>query len=259
MKLAGVIYVHRISDPKFGGLAVKNFKMFRELCGEKTLKNIVIVTNMWGQVTPEKGASREQQLKDEYFKAAIEKGARMCRHTNTPKSARAILRGILDNQPVVLKIQHELIDEHKDIGRTGAGVELKRDILEVEERYKREIQELEMNVRKAVEEKDEETRKEFEEERTRMQQAAEKLRNGLEEMQSKFEEARLEMEARMNARIEAQMVKLRETYGAEIQQYQERIKELESEGGDNTSQIKSLREKVAELHKKANEGWCIIS
>ena len=90
-KLAGVIYVHRISDDKFGGLAVRNFRMLRELCGEKTLKNVILMTNMWGRVTPQQGADREQQLKDKYFKAAIEKGAQLCRYTNTPQSAQVIL------------------------------------------------------------------------------------------------------------------------------------------------------------------------
>ena len=177
--------------------------MFRELCGEKTLKNVILVTNMWGRVTPEDGESREQQLRDKYFRAAIGKGAQLCRHTNTPKSAWAILRKILENKPVVLKIQQELIDEHKDIGQTRAGAELRREMLKAEERHKKEIKELEMNMQKAAEEKDEETRRECEEEKRRLEREREKLRKDSEEMKSKFEEARREMEERINARIEA--------------------------------------------------------
>ena len=177
--------------------------MFRELCGEKTLKNVVLATNMWGRVTPEDGESREQQLRDKYFRAAIGKGAQLCRHTNTPKSAWAILRKILENKPVVLKIQQELIDEHKDIGQTRAGAELRREMLKAEERHKKEIKELEMNMQKAAEEKDEETRRECEEEKRRLEREREKLRKDSEEMKSKFEEARREMEERINARIEA--------------------------------------------------------
>ena len=72
--------------------------MFRELCGEKTLKNVILMTNMWGRASPRQEADREHQLRDKHFKAAIEKGAQMCRHTNTPESARAIVRKILKNQ-----------------------------------------------------------------------------------------------------------------------------------------------------------------
>jgi len=50
--------------------------MFRELCGEKTLENVILMTNVWGRVTPQDGLDREQQLRDEYFLAAIAKGAR---------------------------------------------------------------------------------------------------------------------------------------------------------------------------------------
>ena len=257
-KLAGVIYAHRISDDRFGGLAVKNFRMFRELCGEKTLKNVVIMTNMWGRVSPRQEAEREQQLRDKYFKAAIEKGAQMCRHANTPESARAIVRKILKNQPLVLKIQHELITEGKDIGQTGVGAELNRETLEVVERYEREIRDLEA-VRKAMEEKHNGSREELEEEKKRMQEDMERRLKDSAEMQSKFEEARREMEERINARFEAQMIRIQEAYEAEIRKYEERVSELERDGRENASQIASLKNVMAELRKKAaSVKKCII-
>ena len=259
VKLAGVIYVHRISDDKFGGLAVKNFRMFRELCGEKTLKNVILMTNMWGRVTPERGAYREQQLKDKYFKAAIEKGAQLCRHINTPESARGILREILKNKPLVLQIQDELINQGKDIGQTGAGAELNREIQEVVERYQREIKELEENMRKAIEEKDEETREELEEGKRKVQEDVEKLRKDSAEIEFKFEKARREMEERINARFEAQIIRIQEAYEAEIRKYEDKVKELEREGHKNTSQINALNRLMAELRKKANGAKkCII-
>ena len=159
--LAGVIYVHRISDDRFGGVATKNFRMFWKLCGEKTLMNVVLMTNMWGRVTPQQGVDREQQLRDDYFKAAIEKGAQLCRHTDTLESARAVLRIILGNQPAVLEIQRELIDEHKDIGQTGAGEELNKEICMAAVRYGDDIRELEEEMKRAVEEGDEESREEL--------------------------------------------------------------------------------------------------
>ena len=252
-KLAGVIYVHRISDDKFGGLAVKNFRMFRELCGEKTLKNVVLMTNMWGRVTTQQGADREQQLRDEHFKAAIEKGAQMCRHNNTPESARVILRKILKNQPLVLQIQHELIDQRKDIGETGAGAELNRELQELVEKHRREMRELEENMRKAMEEKDEESREELEEEKRRMEETMEKLQKDSAEMQSKFDQARREMEERINARFEAQVLRIQEGYETEIRKYEDRVRDLELGGRENASQIASLRNTMAELRKRANE------
>ena len=253
VKLAGVIYVHRISDDKFGGLAVKNFRMFRELCGEKTLKNVILMTNMWGRVALQQGEAREQQLRDEHFKAAIEKGAKICRHYDTPQSARAILRIILKNQPVALKIQRELIDEGKEIGETGAGVELNREFQELVERHRREMKELEENMRKAMEEMDEESREELEGEKKKMEEKMEKLQNDSAEMQSKFEQARREMEERISAKFEAQVRRIQEGYEAEIRKYEDRVKELERGGRENASQIDSLREAMTELGRRAND------
>jgi hypothetical protein len=195
-KLAGVIYIHRISDDKFGGLAVRNFRMFRELCGETTLRNVILMTNMWGRVDPQQGAARERQLKDNYFKAAIDKGAQLRRHDNTPESARAILREILKNQPLALKIQRELIDEGKDIGQTAAGTELNREIRKLVEKHRIEMRELEENMWKAVKERDRETREELEEERKRLMEEAESLRAGWTDMQMSMAELRKELESR---------------------------------------------------------------
>ena len=246
-KLAGVIYVHRISDVRFGGAAAKNFREFRELYGEKTLKNVTLMTNMRREVTLQEGATREQQLREEYLKAGIKKGARIERRTNTPESVRAILREILKNRPAVLKIQRELIDESKDIGETGAGAELNREIREFAGKHQKEMRELEENMRRAMEDKDEESWEELEEGRRKM----EKLQKDSAEMQHKFEQARREMEERMDSRFEAQMLRIHAAYEAELWKYEERVKELERDGRENTSQIASLRKTMEDLRKKA--------
>jgi hypothetical protein len=45
-KLAGVIYIYRISDNRFTGIAGRNFGIFRGFCGDETLKNVILVINM---------------------------------------------------------------------------------------------------------------------------------------------------------------------------------------------------------------------
>ena len=140
-KLAGVIYIHRISDFRMGGISTRNFKMFRELCGDSTLKNVVLVTNMWGEVSKEVGEAREAELarEDIFFKPVLEKGARLLRHDNTVESTQEILRSIIGNQPRSLRIQRELVDEKKDISQTAAGAELNRDLLQQAEKHRLEM------------------------------------------------------------------------------------------------------------------------
>ena len=231
--------------------------MFRELCGEKSLKNVVLMTNIWDRVTPQQGADREQQLKDKYFKAAIEKGAQLCRHSGTPESAQEILRKILKNKPLALKIQRELIDEGKDIGQTGAGAELSREIGGVIVRHQTQIRELGESIQKAMEDEDEETLEELEEEKRRMQEEMERLRKALEEMRAEYEKARREMEERMKAKFEEQRERTQEEHEAEIRKCQERLNELEEEGRKNASEKAILKKRLAELINKKKWG-CIV-
>ncbi|EEC00079.1 hypothetical protein MPER_00057, partial [Moniliophthora perniciosa FA553] len=124
--LAGVIYIHRISDFRVGGISRRNFRMFRELCGDDTLKNVVIMTNMWGEVGRDVGEAREAELvrEDKFFKPVLDKGAQLVRHDNTTKTARAILLHLIENKPLPLRIQTELVDQGKSLSQTAAGAEL---------------------------------------------------------------------------------------------------------------------------------------
>ena len=187
--------------------------MFRKLCGERALKDVVLVTNMRGEVISEQGTSREQEHEDGLFGPAIHKGAQLCHHYNTPESARTILRKILENQPVVLEIQRELIDEGKAIGQTEAGVELHREIREMVEKSQKEIGELEEEIQS---EKGEGYQKELEKKR-RVEEEVEKRRKGSAEMDSKFEEARCKIEGRIRWGFGAQRRRVQEAYEAEIQ------------------------------------------
>ena len=107
-----------------------NFKMFRKLCGDSTLRNAVIVTNMWGQVDFQVGVAREVELVGEglFFKHALDKGARITRNWNSSVSAQNVIRLVLNNHPIPLRIQRELVDERKHISETSASEELALEI-----------------------------------------------------------------------------------------------------------------------------------
>ena len=162
--LAGVLYFHRISEPKMTGMSRKNFGMFRKLCGDSALKNVVIVTNMWGEVDLEVGNAREIELatEDIFFKPVLDKAAQMIRHENTVPSAERIIRLILDNHPLPLRIQEELVNEHKTISETSAGEELSRELDAQIEKHQREMQMFKEEMERAMKDKDEETRRELE-------------------------------------------------------------------------------------------------
>ena len=154
--------MHRISDVRFTGTAAKSFKTLLAMCGDAALQNIVIVTNMWGKVTPEIGIAREQELASSFFKPALDKGARLLRHNDTTESAHEIIKAVLENQRATLKIQEEMIDHWKQVSETAAGKELRREL--DEQAGKRLIQLRELQEMLDQTEDDGETQKELKQE-----------------------------------------------------------------------------------------------
>jgi len=198
--LAGVLYFHRISDPRMGGMSTKNFRMFRKLCGDNTLKNVIIVTNMWGQVDPEIGNAREKELmRDElFFKHALEKGANIARHENTISSAQAIVRRVFDNHPLPLRIQVELGDQGMNISETGAGEELQKEYAALIKKHEREMRKLRNEMEEAMRKKDEETRMELGMEIERLQRETDKLGNDARRMESDYKLVKERLESRLS-------------------------------------------------------------
>jgi hypothetical protein len=160
-----------------GGAMTRNFRMFRNLCGERALKNIVIVTNMWGEVDPQVGEEREAELMEEdiFFKPVLDGGGEMARHENTLSSAESIIRLILNNRPLPLQIQRELFDEHKDILETSAGEELNRELNSQIRKHQEEIRVLAEEMEQAMKDEDEETRNELEIEAKKIQEEVERF------------------------------------------------------------------------------------
>ena len=210
-KLSGVIYVHRISDKRFTGAARQNFDMFRQLCGDETLKNVVLVTNMWDEVSPEDGQDRENQLSSRFFKPVLDKGARLARHHNTTESAHNIIRMIIENHPIALQIQRELVDEQRDIVDTTAGEVLNHEINELIRQHQVKLREVQEEMASVLSEKDEEIH-ELEEEKEKMQKDIERMKKNSDEMASKYAEEKQRMEAKVKKMMK-EMKSMRELAG----------------------------------------------
>ncbi|GJE89956.1 hypothetical protein PsYK624_060710 [Phanerochaete sordida] len=155
--------MHRISDVRVGGISRQNFNLFRQLCGDATLGNVVIVTNMWNEVQLERGEARETELStgDVLFGPAIRAGAKMERHNGMRSSAEAVLTHILGNDRQALLIQTELVDLHMEINETSAGKELSREHIAMRERYSRELAAVAKRLQQALDEKDAQTETEL--------------------------------------------------------------------------------------------------
>ncbi|KAF9461785.1 P-loop containing nucleoside triphosphate hydrolase protein [Collybia nuda] len=211
VKLAGVIYIHRITDVRMGGISTRNFKMFRSLCGETTLKNVIIVTNMWGEVHPEIGEARETELANDelFFKPVLDKHARMARHNNTIASAQSIIGLFSGNEPKALQVQTDIVDEGKDISQSAAAQILNQELIEQarqqEEEKKRVQEELEATMRQQAEERKAHEEAEQQRMREEMERAEAEARRQAAELQAEKERIEREMhEAAERMRIEAE-------------------------------------------------------
>jgi len=223
-KLSGVIYMHRISDLRMGGISTRNFKMFRQLCGESTLRNVVIVTNMWNEVDREEQEAREAELAedDRFFKPVLAKDARMLRHHNNIASAQVILRSLLKNQALAIQIQRELVDEGKDISQTAAGEVLNRELAEQMKRHNEQMAELKQEMGDAIREKDEQTKKELEQATSELQAKITQAQKNSQRLESEYAEQKAELK-----RLAEVAEKARADAAAAEERHRRRIEELQ--------------------------------
>lgn len=105
------------------GSACRQLELFKKLCGQESLKNVIFITTKWDVSTSE-AAIREQDLLKGYLKEMMDSGARVERHDNTHESAQRIVRTVLEMAPTSTRIQREMVDEKKDLKDTEAGQSL---------------------------------------------------------------------------------------------------------------------------------------
>ena len=228
--------------------------MFRKLCGDNTLQNVVIVTNMWGEVDPQVGEAREAELmrEDIFFKPVLEKGARMVRHKNTAPSAENIIRLVLDNHPLPLRIQTELVTEHKDISETSAGEELNRELNAQIKKHQQEMRVLKAEMEQAIRDKDEETRRELEIETRKMQREIARFENDAKRLASDYKKEKEKLETRLED-MEAESRREADRIAA---QYQRQIDELRDSLRANTAaserEKEQMLQQINELSRRAD-------
>lgn len=160
VKLTGIIYLHRISDNRISGSALRNLRMFKELCGEDAYKHIVLATSMWGKDNPDTALGRERELVTEggFWAAMKERGSSVMRWLGDSVTAHELVEHLLSARSrhgvVALKIQQELVDEGKRLVNTSAGQEVNRELSELREKMERELRQIQEENTEAIASKD---------------------------------------------------------------------------------------------------------
>lgn len=195
VKLTGLIYLHRISDNRIAGSALRNLRMFKELCGEDAYKHVALATSMWSKEDPIIAARREQELIDDggFWKAMKERGSSVVRWLGDAHSASHIVQHLLeahqDYGAVSLKIQRELVDEGKTLVDTSAGQEVNREMAELRANMEKKLQQIQQDNRDAMATQDVqwqqsllEQRAHFENQRQMAEESQDALRVNLERL-----------------------------------------------------------------------------
>jgi GTP-binding protein EngB required for normal cell division len=135
LRLRAILYLRDITKMKMEGSDVRTLNLFSRLVGKNAFPHVVFVTTMWGKLD-ENGLKhaykREMELKEKFWREMILEGSTVQRFDGTRASAEGIVSQLVGvANPVVLQIQHELIDREMALAATAAGAVL---VPEVEEK-----------------------------------------------------------------------------------------------------------------------------
>ena len=144
-KLSGIIYLHKISDNRMYGTAMRNLRMFRQLCGEDCYKNVILATTHWLGSTPtDIELKRQQELVEtkDFWGFMVSRGSQYRRFDNTQQSAFSLLDLVLGLERCKLQMQEEMVGENKDVKDTSAGKILEGELEKLKEQFAKEKEDM---------------------------------------------------------------------------------------------------------------------
>lgn len=169
-KINGLVYLQKISDGRFGGQSKRNLRMFRELCGSDTYKNVVVLTTFWDNLADQSlGERREWEMKSKYFQPLVEGGATFMRHDCSLDSAQRVLDHIIPLIPADVAIVKEIRVEGKKLEDTGAGSVRMKEVELLIAKHKKEIAIFKAEIA-ALKSSNEKMRQELEKEKAELQE-----------------------------------------------------------------------------------------
>lgn len=143
VELKGIIYIHRITDIRYSRSSVKTFEIFKKICGQSALSNVLLITSRWTEIDPALGADRERQLKEKFWAYMLGHGSNISRFHGDRPSAVGLVSQLLQKNTVVLQLQKELVDEGKQLDDTTAGAYVSDNLDKLRQQYQDELASLE--------------------------------------------------------------------------------------------------------------------
>ena len=140
------------------GPAFNNLKMFRLLCGDRALPNVVLATTRWSDPTHKQEYQEQEERQAElinrpaYWGDLIHHGATSALYDGTYASALSIISHLEERSPIVLDIQHQMVDDSRPLLQTAAGRCLDDDFMKTKAELQLQLDEVPMQVMTARQE-----------------------------------------------------------------------------------------------------------
>lgn len=109
------------------GTPQKNLDMFKALCGDDALSNVMLTTTMWDSMTDERISRRhEDQLRTRFWQPMLSLGCRMTPFLYTWESAWDIINAFSSDNRCPVQLQVEIVDEKRELSATTAFAVLRK-------------------------------------------------------------------------------------------------------------------------------------
>ena len=258
--LTGIIYLHRITDPRMSGSALKNLKMFQKLCGENYFQNVVLATTMWGNLhgkglTLDTGIARERELveKPQFWGAMYQRRSRVMRHTGNKESAEGIISYLmsLHSRPV-LTIQDEMVNQRKKVGDTAAGMEVEKELQAVKAQNRKDIAELQRNHEDAMRNRDEELAKVIKAEQKRCEDVLAKANEDTERLQADFGKLKKDKDDQIQ-QLQTEFKNHKEDSEKKVKEYGQKLKSYEANHKKNEKKLKEMQAEYQRLLEESQQ------
>jgi hypothetical protein len=119
--VAGILYVHRISDNRMQGTSLKTLRLLVNLCGVNAMSSVCLVTTMWDEVAEATGVRREAELEERFWKEMMDNGCKNRRFDNTFDSAWDSVADVVRNSSGrPLRLQEEMGGDNRRLSETAA-------------------------------------------------------------------------------------------------------------------------------------------
>lgn len=203
----GVIFLHDISETRFGGSQRKTLGILKDLVGEENMGNVIVGTTMWspaGSTRFEDQERREQDLMNKHWDGIY-------KTTRIPQDDKGVAVGIVTDllaKPALLfRFQQEIREPPHTVASTTAGRKAMPEGRTELENGKKEFSEQQIAFEEEVRRHKAALEREKQEMRERLEEEAREAARKREEEEKKHEEDRLKQEDRRRREFEEEKQK----------------------------------------------------